>query len=699
MAAESLVPKEKEKTSRVTTGFRKLFPGSTTSVAAQRPPSLGSLADFEEFPPGRSVRKDAEAAYSIIVGVLKHLCNECKCRSTVFYCWEAFEGNSYKQTYGCRLCNNGLKLNFTCTEDHVVYRYIHSDTTRHKIATQRAIYLRLENRALWLHIHKLPELHAHIHVALYDMEKANIQLAIQWFAFCRQHHTSQCGMKEKHTIPGMKVIDCISGEICAITPGQPYVVLSYVWGPSSTPSSPIPGQLTEKFPRTIHDAIWVAREFEIPYLWVDRYCIDQNNQQEKHVMVSSMDKIYTGAELTIIAAAGADPHYGLPGVSSTKRHVTSMTALNRSSLVGCLRADHEIMNSIWSTRAWTYQEMLLSRRRLVFTDSQMIFECCFQSYQEALSITLSSYPTLSTDDWWDAELLDNLCLGNVGRAIGTQYAFPRNGIGDIPKLIYDRIEEYTLRNLSYPGDILNALDGIFGAFSRSMESFKNHFWGIPIFGILEDDSRAWTKSFLRGLAWLVKIPAERRPGLWPSWSWAIVMGGSVNFALRHNAILSQDLPSVTMMHRKGANQSISNYVEGQRNHAEYHPWMDITTWVLEGCRVESGRFENDLPINPALTHPIFNHVDVLVILDVDISKELPASDLSAVFLFASSRHICFLITQKTQDDSLRRIGIGYINLSKAGEYITLQKRNVTWLPGLEPGDSSNSWKMKTVRLV
>lgn len=63
----------------------------------------------------------------------------------------------------------------------------------------------------------------------------------------------------------------------------------------------------------------VAINLNIPYLWVDRNCIDQDNKNEKHNIIRNMDKIYQGAGLTIIAAAGDDPHYGLPGVRTLAR--------------------------------------------------------------------------------------------------------------------------------------------------------------------------------------------------------------------------------------------------------------------------------------------------------------------------------------------------------------------------------------------
>jgi Heterokaryon incompatibility protein (HET) len=55
------------------------------------------------------------------------------------------------------------------------------------------------------------------------------------------------------------------------------------------------------------------------YLWVDRYCIDQSNKQNKHRQIQQMDLIYSAAQLTIIAAAGEDLNLGLPGINGTMR--------------------------------------------------------------------------------------------------------------------------------------------------------------------------------------------------------------------------------------------------------------------------------------------------------------------------------------------------------------------------------------------
>jgi hypothetical protein len=52
------------------------------------------------------------------------------------------------------------------------------------------------------------------------------------------------------------------------------------------------GFLPEKVPQTIEDAILVVKALGERFLWVDAYCIDQTNSQERQVMIDNMDLIY-----------------------------------------------------------------------------------------------------------------------------------------------------------------------------------------------------------------------------------------------------------------------------------------------------------------------------------------------------------------------------------------------------------------------
>jgi hypothetical protein len=99
-----------------------------------------------------------------------------------------------------------------------------------------------------------------------------------------------------------------------------------------------------------------------------------------------MDEIYAKAQLTIIAAAGNDPSYGLPGVGSRSRSSERHVCIGKTKLVQLMRPGSDFPKSSWWKRAWTYQEGVLSQRKLVFTDHQVYYVCNRLSTAESLKI-------------------------------------------------------------------------------------------------------------------------------------------------------------------------------------------------------------------------------------------------------------------------------------------------------------------------
>jgi|TARA_R110002003_G_scaffold48_9_gene4004 hypothetical protein len=82
-------------------------------------------------------------------------------------------------------------------------------------------------------------------------------------------------------------------------------------------------------------------------------CIDQKNPDQKHIQISNMDQIYSGAALVIIAAAGGDPQYGLPGVSKRARQPQRILDAKSCKLVELYpNLTEDIGSSRWATRAW-----------------------------------------------------------------------------------------------------------------------------------------------------------------------------------------------------------------------------------------------------------------------------------------------------------------------------------------------------------
>lgn len=353
----------------------------------------------------------------------------------------------------------------------------------------------------------------------------SFELIKEWLSFCRNHHSRSCIPSENSvpvsSIRFFKLIDCETRRIVSVT-DQPYTTLSYVWGPvSATAFSEF---LPTDLPKTIQDAITVTRELGFRYLWIDRFCINQQVQAEIDEQVPKMDLIYNNSELNIIAAAGEDPSYGLPGIQS-RNPSQPCAQLGDYFLVSTLvDPTHSIQTSKWMSRAWTYQEGVLSRRRLIFTDEQVYFECSSMYACEVLNLPLSNLHTHNGQHFKSC-----FCSGT------NTNIFPRN-LGRTGWEVVERIQEYSRRSLTNGSDILSGFMGILRAMERGPQRIR-HYFGVPIIpkapkprslldydtSIIQEayDSFKWspTAGFCFGLCWDTEQPSARREGF-PSWSWA-----------------------------------------------------------------------------------------------------------------------------------------------------------------------------------
>ncbi|KAK7920134.1 hypothetical protein PG985_008156 [Apiospora marii] len=112
------------------------------------------------------------------------------------------------------------------------------------------------------------------------------------------------------------------------------------------------------------------------YLWVDQFCINQDNPAKKHEQIRSMGRIYGEAELTLVAACGDDANHGLPGVASHPRRQYSSLWLD-----GCIVQSYQgntsaaVTYSTWNNRGWTFQEGYLSPRLLFIGTNEVVFQC------------------------------------------------------------------------------------------------------------------------------------------------------------------------------------------------------------------------------------------------------------------------------------------------------------------------------------
>ena len=325
--------------------------------------------------------------------------------------------------------------------------------------------------------------------------KVDFSRVRDWLQICETKHASTCALKTLPPPIGFRCIDLHSENMMTVTigPDDDYLALSYVWADSHTSNgTEHKGNLVQSstkllVPQVIVDAMTVAQELGIRYLWVDKFCINQHNEEEKATQIGAMDRIYEGATATIIAAYRKDTSPALPGVSRrrmSKQAVERVKAYKLASTLPDLAV--AVALSSWVTRAWTYQEAVLSRRCIIFTDEQVYFLCRGGTACESIATSVVSG------------------MQSLGSRSFMSYAFTTNFMEASPRLLalwefFMNLHHYKNRILRFESDSINAFQGIL---ARS--KFAN-IWGIPLACPArvssDQDERALAIGFARGLWW------------------------------------------------------------------------------------------------------------------------------------------------------------------------------------------------------
>ncbi|KAI2779821.1 heterokaryon incompatibility protein-domain-containing protein [Daldinia loculata] len=202
----------------------------------------------------------------------------------------------------------------------------------------------------------------------------------------------------------LRVIDVKNRQVTLGPPGCRYIALSYVWDhahktkfiqatkASFQTISAVKSLQESRLPQTVIDAIYVCQQLGERYLWVDSLCIIQDDREDKDIQISQMDKVYSVAIATIVAASETDPSRGLTCLRSRD-----------TPQVRCFRS---IDNTLWNSRGWTYQEFMLSRRLIIFTSTQLFFSCTIGTRAED---TIYSIPNEITGHWRVLRSLGRYC--------------------------------------------------------------------------------------------------------------------------------------------------------------------------------------------------------------------------------------------------------------------------------------------------
>jgi hypothetical protein len=244
--------------------------------------------------------------------------------------------------------------------------------------------------------------------------KESLTMASQWFKVCRESH-SKCNTHIGQISPSRLVSTdrnltriVLRNEL----EGSPaYATLSHCWGKAKfdTLKRDVLDTFREKIPekalsQTFKNAIFIAQEVGIPYIWIDSLCIVQDDNDDWMREAASMSAIYGGSSLNIAASGAADGTYGcffkstLPVQCRVSIKCSSRTTLYQCTPLGFYNAGLTGMPLM--ERGWALQERILPPRTLHFTSTQLFWECyenvACEIFPERIPVTLRYECSLSS---------------------------------------------------------------------------------------------------------------------------------------------------------------------------------------------------------------------------------------------------------------------------------------------------------------
>jgi hypothetical protein len=295
----------------------------------------------------------------------------------------------------------------------------------------------------------------------------------------------------------------------------PYVALSYCWGISqalTTTKLTLAQRRREivlgDMPQTLQDALFIAQQLGIPYIWIDALCIIQDDKSDWQKEAALMGTVYRNSHLTIAASNAPTSSAGFlhPRKPSHKLQLQLhsqdqvVSTLYLQPRRGLSRAQDSLKDEPLMSRAWTLQERYLPWRSLHFGKDQMYWECEDGLFSES-------------GDWTVRNVGMNDLLDRSMDRLGE----PKDAISQNVSYFgwYFMMEIYSQRNITYGRDRLPALSGI--ARYMATRSQDKYCAGL------------WWKDIRVGLLWTAKH-FLRQPSEWrvPSWS-CLALDGLIEF--------------------------------------------------------------------------------------------------------------------------------------------------------------------------
>ncbi len=276
-----------------------------------------------------------------------------------------------------------------------------------------------------------------------------------------------------------------------------------------------------KLPQTVRDAVELTRVLGLQYLWIDSLCIDQSSLTDWEMELSTMAEIYRNATITIAATASTNAGTGCTPTRNKLPLAPCHPAPGIVILPDYGRDKWIFQKGALETRAWTYQEIQLSRRILRCGGEELAWQCRTCKRREGDPAVERVHDTNALATFFGTRTLDDLKNTTNKKDMFFRW--------------YQVIQEFFPRNLSFPEDKLPAFSGMASHFAAFLGDGKASTYL----------SGLWLSDLLHGLCWRTIHSSGRLiPYRAPSWSWAAIEAEKIvynMYALRNDDFYTEVL--------------------------------------------------------------------------------------------------------------------------------------------------------------
>jgi hypothetical protein len=279
-----------------------------------------------------------------------------------------------------------------------------------------------------------------------------------------------------------------------------YSALSYCWGRDQEHKLKVASQTTyekgvaiSELPTTLQDAILLSWRLDLKFIWIDCLCILQDDENDLAREIADLPAIFGNAYVTISASRASDSREGF--LHPVSRPPTDGVCFSLPYACPDGRLGYVILyrysgNPIQS-RAWTFQEYMLSPRILEYTSSQLKWMC--------------------REREWHQEEKEKQLVDMYQLSLSLHGGFREGECCSIEKceIWMTLVWAYSGRALKFSADKLLAISALAELWNRQTGG-DSYLAGL------------WHSHLPLGFLWINEQPFQQQDHLYraPSWSWA-----------------------------------------------------------------------------------------------------------------------------------------------------------------------------------